>query len=47
VHADTTSASGYPDDVMLRHGMEGLRLVQKPFDAQTLLGGVRSALEAP
>jgi PAS domain S-box-containing protein len=36
--------SGYTDDVMLRHGMEGLRLVQKPFDAQTLLGAVRSAL---
>ena len=30
--------SGYTDDVMLRHGVEGLRLVQKPFDAQTLLG---------
>ena len=29
----------------LRHGMEGLRLVQKPFDAQTLLGAVRSALD--
>jgi len=26
--------------------MEGLRLVQKPFDAQTLLGAVRSALDA-
>jgi CheY-like chemotaxis protein len=38
--------SGYTDDVMLRHGMEGLRLVQKPFDAQTLLGAVRSALDA-
>jgi two-component system, cell cycle sensor histidine kinase and response regulator CckA len=38
--------SGYTDDVMLRHGVEGLRLVQKPFDAQTLLGAVRSALEA-
>jgi PAS domain S-box-containing protein len=37
--------SGYTDDVMLRHGMEGLRLVQKPFDAQTLLGAVRSALD--
>ena len=36
--------SGYTDDVMLRHGMEGLRLVQKPFDAQTLLGAAsRSA----
>ncbi len=38
--------SGYTDDVMLRHGMEGLRLVQKPFDAQTLLGVIRSALDA-
>jgi PAS domain S-box-containing protein len=38
--------SGYTDDVMLRHGIEGLRLVQKPFDAQTLLGAVRSALDA-
>ena len=37
--------SGYTDDVMLRHGMGGLRLVQKPFDAQTLLGAVRSALD--
>jgi len=38
--------SGYTDDVMLRHGVEGPRLVQKPFDAQTLLGAVRSALDA-
>jgi two-component system, cell cycle sensor histidine kinase and response regulator CckA len=38
--------SGYTDDVISRHGMEGLRLVQKPFDAQTLLGAVRSALDA-
>jgi PAS domain S-box-containing protein len=38
--------SGYADDVMSRHGMDGLRLVQKPFDAQTLLGAVRSALDA-
>ena len=38
--------SGYTDDVMLRHGVEGLRLVQKPFDAQTLLGAVRSALDS-
>ena len=38
--------SGYTDDVMLRHGLEGLRLVQKPFDAQTLLGAVRGALDA-
>jgi two-component system cell cycle sensor histidine kinase/response regulator CckA len=38
--------SGYTDDVMLRHGVEGVRLVQKPFDAQTLLGAVRSALDA-
>jgi PAS domain S-box-containing protein len=38
--------SGYTDDVMLRHGVEGLRLVQKPFDAQTLLCAVRSALDA-
>jgi two-component system, cell cycle sensor histidine kinase and response regulator CckA len=38
--------SGYPDDVMSRHGMDGLQFVQKPFDAQTLLGAVRSALGA-
>jgi nitrogen-specific signal transduction histidine kinase len=38
--------SGYTDDVMSRHGMDGLRLVQKPFDARTLLGAVRSALDA-
>jgi two-component system, cell cycle sensor histidine kinase and response regulator CckA len=37
--------SGYTDDVISRHGMDGLRLVQKPFDAQTLLGAVRSALD--
>ena len=37
--------SGYTDDVMLRHGVGGTRLVQKPFDAQTLLGAVRSALD--
>jgi CheY-like chemotaxis protein len=37
--------SGHTDDVMSRHGMDGLRLVQKPFDAQTLLGAVRSALD--
>ena len=37
--------SGYTDDVVLRHGVEGLRLVQKPFDAETLLGAVRSALD--
>ena len=38
--------SGYTDDIVLRHGVDGLRLVQKPFDAQTLLGAVRSALDA-
>ena len=38
--------SGYTDDVMLRHGLEGLRLVQKPFDADTLLIAVRSALDS-
>jgi signal transduction histidine kinase len=38
--------SGYTDDVISRHGMAGLRLVQKPFDAQTLLGTVRSALDS-
>jgi PAS domain S-box-containing protein len=38
--------SGYTDDVISRHGMDGLRLVQKPFDAPTLLGAVRSALDA-
>jgi len=27
-----------------RHGVEGLRLVEKPFDAETLLSAVRSAL---
>ena len=37
--------SGYTDDVVLRHGVGGLRLVQKPFDAETLLGAVRSALD--
>jgi len=37
--------SGYTDDVISRHGMDGLRLVQKPFDAHTLLGAVRSALD--
>jgi PAS domain S-box-containing protein len=37
--------SGYTDDVVLRHGIEGLRLVQKPFDAETLLSAVRSALD--
>ena len=36
--------SGYTDDVVLRHGVEGLRLVEKPFDAETLLSAVRSAL---
>jgi two-component system, cell cycle sensor histidine kinase and response regulator CckA len=38
--------SGYTDDVVLRHGVEGLRLVQKPFDAETLLAAVRAALDA-
>jgi len=38
--------SGYTDDVMLRHGVDGVRLVQKPFDAPTLLGAVRGALDA-
>jgi PAS domain S-box-containing protein len=38
--------SGYTDDVISRHGMDGLRLVQKPFDAQTLLGAIRGALDA-
>jgi two-component system, cell cycle sensor histidine kinase and response regulator CckA len=37
--------SGYTDDIALRHGHGGLRLVQKPFDAQTLLCAVRSALD--
>jgi len=37
--------SGYTDDVVLRHGVEGLRLVEKPFDAETLLSAVRSALD--
>ena len=41
-----SSCPGYTDDVMLRHGVEGPRLVQKPFDARTLLGAVRSALDA-
>jgi two-component system, cell cycle sensor histidine kinase and response regulator CckA len=36
--------SGYTDDVMLRHGVEGVRLVQKPFDAPTLVSAVRGAL---
>jgi PAS domain S-box-containing protein len=40
--------SGYTDDIVLRHGLEGLRLVHKPFDGETLLATVRSALdEAP
>ncbi len=38
--------SGYTDDVMLRHGVEGVRLVQKPFDAQTLVAAVRDAIAA-
>jgi CheY-like chemotaxis protein len=38
--------SGYTDDVISHHGMDGVRLVQKPFDAQTLLGAIRSALDA-
>jgi len=38
--------SGYTDDVISRHGMDGVRLVQKPFDAQTLLVAIRSALDA-
>jgi FixJ family two-component response regulator len=38
--------SGYTDDVISRHGMDGVRLVQKPFDARTLLGAIRSALDA-
>ncbi len=35
--------SGYTDDVVLRHGIEAgqPRLVQKPFDADTLLAAVR------
>jgi hypothetical protein len=37
--------SGYADDVVLRHGVEGLQLVHKPFDAETLLTAVRSALD--
>jgi hypothetical protein len=37
--------SSYTDDVISRHGMDGLRLVQKPFDAQTLVGALRSALD--
>jgi PAS domain S-box-containing protein len=37
--------SGYTDDVVLRHGVDGLRLVEKPFDAETLLSAVRSALD--
>jgi PAS domain S-box-containing protein len=38
--------SGYTDDVISRHGMAGVRLVQKPFEAHTLLGAIRSALDA-
>jgi PAS domain S-box-containing protein len=38
--------SGYTDDVTLRHGVKGPRLVQKPYDAKTLLSAVRSALDA-
>ena len=36
--------SGYTDDVMLRHGVEGVRLVQKPFDAPTLVAAIRDAI---
>jgi CheY-like chemotaxis protein len=42
--------SGYTDDAVLREGLEAgrPRLVQKPFDAETLLAAVRAALdEAP
>jgi PAS domain S-box-containing protein len=40
--------SGYTDDVVLRHGVEGeeQQLVQKPFDAETLLAAIRTALDA-
>jgi PAS domain S-box-containing protein len=40
--------SGYTDDVILRHGVDAgqPRLVQKPFDADTLLAAVRAALDA-
>jgi hypothetical protein len=40
--------SGYTDDVVLRHGVEGREqpLVQKPFDAETLLAAIRAALDA-
>jgi CheY-like chemotaxis protein len=39
--------SGYTDDVVLQHGVEAgrPRLVQKPFDAGTLLAAVRAALD--
>jgi hypothetical protein len=37
--------SGYTDDVVLRHRVEGLRLVHEPFDAETPLTAVRSALD--
>ena len=37
--------SGYTADVTLRHGVEGVRLVHKPFDEETLLSAVRSALD--
>ncbi|HEY6781089.1 MAG TPA: response regulator, partial [Thermoleophilaceae bacterium] len=41
--------SGYTDDVVLRHGVAAgqPRLVQKPFDAATLLAAVRAALDEP
>jgi DNA-binding response OmpR family regulator len=34
--------------VVLRHGVEGREqpLVQKPFDAETLLAAIRAALDA-
>ena len=37
---------GSTDDVTLRHGVTGPRLVQKPFESETLLSPVREALDA-
>jgi two-component system cell cycle sensor histidine kinase/response regulator CckA len=46
LETDPVFMSGYTDDVVLRHGLDGVRLVQKPFDEPTLLGAIRSALDA-
>ena len=37
--------SGYTDNVMDRYGLDGRAVVHKPFNAHSLLGAVRSALD--